>query len=577
MKNLSEAKPMLNPDANIVANLLGMTSDSRRVRKGWLFAALTGDRLDGRDYIEDALKRGAKAVLAQVGCKKPPQMPADTIWIEAPEPRRKLAQLASLYHAEKPQNVVAVTGTNGKTSSVVFLQQLWHASGITCASIGTLGLRQKNEEAEYTSGISSKDAKNASAQHASLTTPDPILLHELLAQLANNGVTHCALEASSHGLAQYRLDGLLFNAAILTNLSQDHLDYHKTWENYRSAKQRLFNELLAANASVVLPLAEPFAQAIEKEIAAAQNPISILKTHLGDTDDKRASISAFNAKIDEKKGSTRLSLRFATKDFIGQSQISTSNTPKDIILEQVEVPFVERFQINNLLGAITAFIALAMQKQNAHSHIKATRNTSASVEPAFATMIASLPAILTRLHAVRGRMQRFTHPLMQASVYVDFAHTPQALEVVLKEARRLVKASHTEKVSGRVLCLFGCGGDRDREKRPKMGAIAAELADRIYITDDNPRGEKAAGIRKAILQPLQDASKSSSDNSKNAPYYEIDDRKVAIKLAISDMQPRDVLIIAGKGHESGQIIGSEVRTFDDAMVVRDALNAIAKG
>lgn len=536
-----------NGYASLLASLPGMTSDSRKVCSGGLFAALPGGKLDGRDYIDDALARGAKAVLVQEGSPKPTGLPPDTIWLESREPRRQFAELASLYHAEKPEQIVAVTGTNGKTSSVIFLQQLWFAAGISCASLGTLGLGRNGSEAQAVDNLDS------------LTTPDPIALHSLLAQLASEGVTHCALEASSHGLAQHRLDGLRCSAAILTNLSQDHLDYHKTWDNYRAAKKRLFRELLLENAWVVLPIDEPFAQDVIDSLDKSE--VRLLTTRVSEQPfaqgEVLASLIAFDLRIDEEQRATHFSLGFARKDFAKTAKQGVEQGAGDYILfENMQVPFVERFQINNLLGAIAVLVAIS--DHGVGDGDKDSHNALA----------AMLKNSLARLKGARGRMQCFEHPkFARARIFVDFAHTPQALEFVLHEARRSLGTS-----AGRLLCLFGCGGERDRKKRSIMGEISAKLADRIYITDDNPRREQPAAIRKEVLQPLLKLAQAQE-----APFFcELDDRKVAIEKAIGDMLDGDVLIVAGKGHERGQLVGEVKRPFDDAKVVQAALAKIGK-
>ena len=557
-----------------------MTSDSRKVCAGGLFAAFSDGKLDGRDFIPDALARGAKVVLVAKGSAKPASLPADTIWLESSEPRRQFAELASLYHAQKPQQIVAVTGTNGKTSSVIFLQQLWFASGIPCASIGTLGLGKNGGAAMTLESL------------GNLTTPEPIALHSELAQLASEGITHCSLEASSHGLAQHRLDGLRCSAAILTNISQDHLDYHKTWDNYRAAKKRLFSELLQENAWVVLPCDEPFAQEVIKEFhkkackkackeALAKRAVRLLTTRLSEeefTDLESASLSAFDLRIDEERGVTNFSLRFALKDFCKLEEGSDAELGY-ILLENMQVPFVERFQLKNLLGAIAVFVAL---QGNKNDNMVGNKNGVAEHPLSKDELEVLLKNPLAKLKSVRGRMQPFKHRARaRARIFVDFAHTPQALEFVLCEGRRLLGASSG---GGRLLCLFGCGGERESEKRPLMGEIAARLADRIYITDDNPRREKPEDIRKEILKPLlklaqenqtpaKQTQAKQAKQAKPVPFFcELDDRKLAIEKAIGDMLDGDILIVAGKGHERGQIVGELVRPFDDAKVVQKILD-----
>jgi UDP-N-acetylmuramoyl-L-alanyl-D-glutamate--2,6-diaminopimelate ligase len=462
--------------------ITGLTTDSRTVAPGMLFAALPGSKVDGAAFVPEALARGAAAVLAdaslQGGALGVPL-------ILDPQPRRRLALLAARFYQKQPRCVVAVTGTNGKTSVVGFARQLWSALGRPAASLGTLGL-------EGPAGLGA----------AALTTPDPILLHRLLAELADAGVDHLALEASSHGLDQRRLDGVRIQAAAFTNLSRDHFDYHGDLDHYLAAKQRLFGELLAAEGTAVLNADQPqFGQLAE--VCRARG-IAVLDY-------------GFQAKR----------LRLLDQAALAYGQVLT--VALDGRRERIETPLVGGFQAANLLAALGLVLATG-------------------AEP------AAVLAHLAALRAPRGRLQQVgTHPC-GAPVFVDYAHAPDALEQVLRALR-----PHT---TGRLVVVFGCGGDRDRGKRPIMGQIAAELADRAFVTDDNPRSEDPAAIRRAVLEGCPGG-------------IEIGDRRTAIRTALAGLEAGDLLVIAGKGHETGQIVGDRVLPFDDVAEATAGLAALA--
>ena len=486
-----------------------------------MFVALQGEAADGAHYIEQALEQGARAVLLKTGvAKKFSHFAEEPLWLECDEPRKRYAELAAAWWQKVPETLVGVTGTNGKTSSVFFLQQMWFAAGAQSASIGTLGVGRKNNVF---------DKKHDSG----LTTAEPMALHALLASLAEEGVSHCALEASSHGLAQHRLDGLRFKACVLTNFSRDHLDYHKSWEAYRAAKIRLFDELLAEGGWMILPHADSLAEQLIQKI---DKKIKVMRTHVAEGDKAHDiaddTLQAFD--VVRAAGRTKFSLRLRCKNFFGD---------KEIVLEDLEVGFEESFQLHNVLGALAGFLV-----------------TDRGCAKSCFWNIAWLRTTLRGLRCARGRMEIFLHPVFSARVYVDYAHTPQALEEVLREGRRLA-----EQQGGKLVCVFGCGGDRDREKRFEMGRIAGLLADRIVVTDDNPRNEDAASIRAAIIQPLRD---------EGIPHEEIGERKLAIEHAIAQLNAGDVVIIAGKGHEQGQLVGSKLIPFDDATVVREQLQRL---
>ena len=457
--------------------IAGVTADSRAVVPGDLFAALPGLHADGRAFIADAVERGAVAVLAPLGTDWPAGVPPRPIIFDA-EPRQCLARIAAVLAGPQPETVVAVTGTNGKTSTVEFTRQLWASAGIKAASLGTLGLIAPGFE-----------------PGPGLTTPDPVSLAETLAGLARLGVKKAAMEASSHGLDQFRLDGVRLAAAAFTNLTRDHLDYHGTLEAYRQSKLRLFDTLLPSGAPVVA------CADMDAATLAALHAIA-----------KRRGLD-FRT-VGEQGAWFRLIASRPRPD--GQDlTIEAHGLRRDIVLN-----LPGRFQTDNALVAAALAEALGM--------------TAA---------LDRLPV----LTGVRGRMELAATLPNGAAAYVDYAHTPDALERLLMALR-----PHT---AGRLHVVFGAGGDRDRGKRPLMGQAAARFADAVIVTDDNPRGELPASIRSAIMAACPGA-------------VEIGDRTKAIETALNDLRPGDVLVVAGKGHEQGQIVGRTVLPFDDASVIR---------
>jgi UDP-N-acetylmuramoyl-L-alanyl-D-glutamate--2,6-diaminopimelate ligase len=455
----------------------GITANSRDVAPGYLFAALPGARVDGRRFIADAVERGAAAILAPEGTDWPAGTPPRPLLLD-PEPRRLLAQIAAALAGVQPSTSVAVTGTNGKTSTVEFLRQIWALSGRSAASLGTLGLNAPG----FAAG-------------PGLTTPDPVALAKILADLARAGVHCAAMEASSHGLHQFRVDGVRLAAAAFTNLTRDHLDYHGTLAAYREAKLRLFADLLPEGAPAVASTALD-AESLDRLRAitrARRQPLATVG-----------------------EGDATIALLRATPLADGQRlEIEMGGVRSEIIL-----PLAGRFQADN------ALVAAAL------AHATGTRNAL---------------DLLPGLTGVRGRLELAARLTNGAAVYVDYAHTPDALERLLTALR-----PHT---AGRLHVVFGAGGDRDRGKRPLMGAAAARLADRAIITDDNPRGEDPATIRAAIQQACPTARN-------------IADRAAAISAALNDLGPGDVLAVAGKGHEQGQTIGTTTLPFDDVQTVR---------
>ncbi|HLT02857.1 MAG TPA: UDP-N-acetylmuramoyl-L-alanyl-D-glutamate--2,6-diaminopimelate ligase [Geminicoccaceae bacterium] len=464
--------------------ITGLTADSRQVRPGTLFVAMPGSRADGRDFIDDAVARGAAAVLTDpslAGRALPVPLILDD------NPRRRLALLAARWFERQPACVVAVTGTNGKTSVAGFTRQIWAGLGLAAGSLGTLGL----------------DAGPVQ-RTSNLTTPDPVLLHALLAEVAAAGIDHLALEASSHGLDQHRLDGVRLVAAAFTNLSRDHFDYHGSLAGYLAAKRRLFSELLPPEGVAVLNADQPeYAPLAE---VCRDRGIDVL---------------------DYGWRAARLRLIAQTPDAEGQA-IRFALEGRE---HRVRLGLVGRFQAANVLAALGLAVA-----------------SGADPDAAAAT--------LSGLHGVRGRLERIPGHPRGAQVFVDYAHTPDALDQALQALR--------PHAAGRLIALFGCGGDRDPGKRAEMGRIAAARADRVVVTDDNPRSEEPAAIRRAILTGCPDA-------------LEIGDRREAIRAAVAELEAGDVLLVAGKGHESGQIVGDRVLPFDDAAEVRGALAALGGG
>jgi UDP-N-acetylmuramoyl-L-alanyl-D-glutamate--2,6-diaminopimelate ligase len=464
-------------DAIAHLDIAGVTADSRHVVPGDLFAALPGSRMDGRAFIADAVERGAVAILAPPGTAWPAGVPPRPVIFDV-EPRQCLARIAAVLAGPQPQTVVAITGTNGKTSSVEFTRQLWASAGAKAASLGTLGLIAEGFD-----------------PGPGLTTPDPVSLAETLAGLARHGVGKAAMEASSHGLDQFRLDGVRLAAAAFTNLTRDHLDYHVTLEAYRQAKLRLFEVLLPIGAPAVAHAdMDGVTLAALREIAVRRR--FDLRT-VGDQGEQFRLI----------KAQPRPDGQDLTVEVNG-------------FRKQVKLPLPGRFQADNAL--IAAALADALGMGDALDR-------------------------LALLRGVRGRMECAARLPNGATAYVDYAHTPDALERLLAALR-----PHT---AGRLHVVFGAGGDRDRGKRPLMGAAAAALADVVIVTDDNPRGEDPASIRTAVIAACPEAR-------------EIGDRAAAIEAGLNGLSAGDVLVVAGKGHEQGQTVAGVVLPFDDVSVIR---------
>jgi UDP-N-acetylmuramoyl-L-alanyl-D-glutamate--2,6-diaminopimelate ligase len=472
--------PLADPE------IVGITADSRQVRPGFLFAALRGTQRDGRAFAADAIKKGAAAILTDDAdaLALDPETRRRVAVIADPNPQRRLALLAARFYSRQPRTIAAVTGTNGKTSVAHFTREIWTYLGYPAASLGTLGL-----------------VSPAGRRSGALTTPDPVALHRDLAELAAQGVEHAAIEASSHGLAQFRLDGVTVAAAAFTNLTRDHLDYHGDMAAYRGAKQRLFSDLLRTGGAAIL-------NADSAEFAG----LAALCRARGHRVIGYGSASGAELRVVE---------RLPSRD--GQRlRLVLSGERRDI-----DLPLVGEFQAMNVLAALGLVIA-----------------TGTPADEAAGT--------LGRLTGVPGRLQRVGETVTGATVFVDYAHTPDALATVLAALR-----PHVE---GRLAIVFGAGGDRDRGKRPLMGQVASELADLVYVTDDNPRSEPADEIRRAIIAAAPHA-------------VEIGERREAIGAAVAQLRRGDILVIAGKGHETGQIIGDKVLPFDDVLVASDAIAA----
>lgn len=463
------------------AVVTGLSSDSRAVQPGHLFAALPGTKVDGLSYAAGAIARGAVAVLAGRGPAE--GWPHAAALVVAEEPRRALALMAARLFAPQPATIVAVTGTSGKTSVASFARQIFLACGHPAASLGTLGLVAPNRTI-----------------YGSLTTPDPIELTRTLAALAADGVTHVAMEASSHGLDQHRLDGVILTAAAFTNLSRDHLDYHPTVEAYLAAKLRLATDLLPAGRTMVVNAdGGAAAQAFLAAAARAGHPI-----------------------------------------------LSVGEAGRDIkLLARRRVPGGQMLSLGGAFGRAELSLPLAGDFQAANALVAAGLALAAGC-PA-----ARVLAALETLQGVPGRLDKVGE-IDGAAVYVDYAHKPDALANVLTSLRAYT--------TGRLIVAVGCGGDRDPGKRPIMGEIAVRDADVAIVTDDNPRSEVPAAIRAAILAGAPGA-------------IEIGDREAAIRAGIDMLRPGDVFVIAGKGHETGQIIGGVTLPFSDHEVARAAITA----
>jgi UDP-N-acetylmuramoyl-L-alanyl-D-glutamate--2,6-diaminopimelate ligase len=459
-------------------SIAGLTADSREVRPGWLFAALRGSKADGSRFVAEAVAKGVAAVLTEAGTQV--EVPARVPLLVSAEPRRALALMAARFYGTQPETAVAVTGTSGKTSVADFTRQIFAALGHGAASLGTIGLITSGER-----------------RYGSLTSPDPVTLHRTLAELAQDGITHLALEASSHGLDQHRLDGLRLKAAAFTNLGHDHLDYHPSVEAYLAAKLRLFTEVLPPDGVAVVN-------------ADAEHASDVI----------------------------------ATARKAGRRVLTVGRAGESLTLEALEAErFSQRLQVRHAGGATDVRLPLLGAYQAGNALVAAGLGMAVGEAPD-----RVLPA-LEKLEGVRGRLE--VMGLVRGGLAViDYAHKPDALAAALQALRPFAP--------GRLVCVLGCGGDRDKAKRPIMGEIASRLADSVIVTDDNPRGEDPAAIRAQILAGAHNAR-------------EIGDRAEAILAGSRLLGAGDVLLVAGKGHETGQIVGDTVIPFSDHEVVRALL------
>ncbi len=463
--------------------IAGLAADSRQVMPGYLFAALPGVKTEGTRFIDDAVKRGAAAILIPEGAARPSNsLPI----IEDKDPRRRLALMAARFFARQPKTVVAVTGTNGKTSVASFVRQIWAGEKLSAASLGTVGVVGPRG--------------TTLLKH---TTPDPIELHAILADLVEDGVTHLAIEASSHGLQQRRVDGITLAAGAFTNISRDHFDYHESFEQYFAQKLRLFRELLPKGATAVVDVDSESGKTVAAEAEAR-------------------GLSLITA------GRAGTGLRLISAEANGFAQ--------DLVIEhegkeyKVRLPLVGAFQASN------ALVAAGL--------VMATGGDAGTVLP-----------MLANLRGAPGRLDHAGTSRTGAPVFIDYAHTPDALEKALDALRPYVE--------NRLVVVFGCGGDRDKGKRPEMGRVAAEKTDIAVVTDDNPRSEDPAEIRRQVLAGARGA-------------IEIGDRATAISEAIAMLAKGDVLLVAGKGHETGQTIGATVIPFSDHEAVAAVLRRETK-
>lgn len=456
------------------ATVTGFAIDHRKVAPGTVFGAFEGTRVNGEDYVAAAVAGGAIAVVARPGVAV-----QGAEHIADAEPRARFARMAARFFAPYPPVTVAVTGTNGKTSTVEMTRQLWRMAGHHAASIGTLGVTTADER--VTTG---------------LTTPDIVTFLSNVAGLAREGVTHLAFEASSHGLSQYRTEGLPIAAAAFTNLSRDHLDYHVDMATYFHAKQRLFSEVLDPQGTAVVWADDEHSSRIT-DLARQRGNTLITVGERGDT----------------------LRLTGRVPSLLGQ----TLTIAADGREQEVKLPLIGAYQAANALVAAGLVLATGGE-------------------------LGATLAALARLQPVRGRLERAAISRTGAPIYVDYAHTPDALEAAIAALK-----PHAE---GRLIAVFGAGGDRDQGKRAEMGRVAARDADRVIVTDDNPRGEDAASIRHMVLAGAPGAE-------------EIGDRRSAIAAAVGSAGTGDIVLIAGKGHEQGQIVGDMVLPFDDVSVARE--------
>ncbi len=471
---LNSLVPGLDGDAGQLT-VTGFAIDHRKIAPGNIFGAFRGAKFNGEEFIEAAIKAGAIAIVAL-----PEAQVEGAVHIADAVPRRLFAQMAARYFTPTPAHVAAVTGTNGKTSIAELTRQLWRMDGYNSASIGTLGVTTADDQVK-----------------TGLTTPDIVTFLSNMSGLAREGVSHAIFEASSHGLSQYRTEGLPVHVGAFTNLSRDHLDYHGDMDSYFEAKMRLFDEVVwSEGTAVIWADDDPWS---EKAIQRA----------------RARGLELFTV---GEKGST-LHLLSQTPTHLGQVLMVEAQGDT----HRISLPLIGAYQAANILCAAAIVLATGGQLENILDHMQ-------------------------RVQPVRGRMERAVITRTGAPLYVDYAHTPEALRAAIAALR--------PHVTGRLITVFGAGGDRDKGKRPEMGRIAAEMSDHVIVTDDNPRSEDPATIRAEILAGATGAE-------------DIADRRAAIARAIEMAGPRDIVLLAGKGHEQGQIVGDRIIPFDDVEVARE--------
>ena len=456
------------------AHVTGFAIDHRKIAPGNIFGAFQGAQVNGEDFIEAAIAAGAIAVVA-----RPDAVVESAVHVSDAEPRRIFALMAARYFTPTPQYVAAVTGTNGKTSTAEMTRQLWRMAGLNSASIGTLGVTTASEQVK-----------------TGLTTPDIVTFLSNMSGLAREGVSHAIFEASSHGLSQYRTEGLPVHVGVFTNLSRDHLDYHGDMDSYFEAKMRLFDEVVEDAGIAVIWADDEWSSAVIKR--AMDRELSLFT-------------------VGEQGSSLRLLSRTPTQ--LGQVLMvkAQGNT------HRISLPLIGAYQAANVLCAAGAVLATGGELEDVFDHLQ-------------------------RLQPVRGRLERAVITKVGAPVYVDYAHTPDGLHAAIDALRPHVK--------GQLITIFGAGGDRDKGKRPEMGKVAVELSDIAVVTDDNPRGEDPAAIRADIMAGAPGAQ-------------EVGDRRAAIFHAINLAGADDIILLAGKGHEQGQIVGDRIIPFDDVEVARE--------
>ncbi|MEO7409897.1 MAG: UDP-N-acetylmuramoyl-L-alanyl-D-glutamate--2,6-diaminopimelate ligase [Sphingomicrobium sp.] len=456
----------------------GFAIDHRKVTQGNIFGAFCGERFDGESFIPQAVAHGAVAVVA-----RPEAIVAGAVHIADAQPRRRFAQLAGDFYGPYPEVIVAVTGTNGKTSTVEMARQMWRLSGHRSASIGTLGVTTADDQVK-----------------TGLTTPDIVTFLSNMAGLERMGISHVAYEASSHGLDQFRSEGLPVSAAAFTNFSRDHLDYHPDMDSYFAAKMRLFDEVVDSDGTAVVWTGDARSADVIEHVR--KRGLRLITVGPG------AETIALLEQVPTSLGQ-RLLLRHEGREI------------------RLMLPLIGAYQANNVLTAAGLLIATGGDP-------------------------ADVVAAMGRVSPVRGRLERAVISRAGAPVYIDYAHTPDALEAAIAA----LKPHVAKDVGGRLITVFGAGGDRDKGKRAAMGAVAARMSDIAIVTDDNPRTEDPAAIRREVMEGAVGA-------------MEIGDRRAAIAEAIKLAGTGDIVLVAGKGHETGQVIGDLVLPFDDALVARE--------